>query len=70
MSVFMVVQEAKIYRCFYVRAKDALEAKHLVEEQGEIIPHSNSLVNGEKEVVEVWIEEGTMPVWLRNESWH
>lgn len=66
MSLFMVIEEAKVYRSFYVYAKNVSEAKELVHHGGDLRPHATYPMNGDKGVVEVWIEEGMVPVWQQN----
>lgn len=63
MSLFLVVEEAKIYRQFSVYAESPAQAKALVERYADTLAHSSHLVPGEREVVEIWIEEATVPVW-------
>jgi len=41
MSRLMVIQAAKVYPIFYVYAKNALEAKQLVDNGGELSPHAS-----------------------------
>lgn len=66
MSMFMVIQEVKVYRIFYVDAKNAWEAKRFVENGGDLPAHATYPMNGDREVTEIWIEEGMMPVWQNN----
>lgn len=63
MGFFLVVEEAKVYREFRVDAESPAQAKELVERCGDTLDHSSHPVPGEREVVEVWIEEATVPVW-------
>ncbi len=54
MSLFMVIQEAKVYHSFYVYAKNAFEAKELVDHGGDLTPYATYVMNGDQEVVEIW----------------
>lgn len=68
MSLFLVVEEAKIYRQFQVYAESPVQAKAVVERYGGTLLHSSHPMPGEEEVVEIWIEEASVPVRQRDGS--